>query len=339
MNVTEQAQPTQPTLSPSIKDAIEGLKPKTHTPAEAKAPDILAAKEAEKGEEGAPKTLDGKGEPQKEPEKKESVAEKFTLAAKRERALVQKEEAFKQTQATFEAKVQEREAQLVAREEKIKELETLFEQGKSDPLSALKKLGWTYQELTNRVLNNDKPTAEQELKQVRDELGTFKKQLTEEKQKEIEERKQKEEEDLKNLEKERSQAMEKFRTDLHSYIKEKGEAYELINTYEEHDLVLALIENHYERTGESMEVDKASELAEKYLEEKYFGKLSKTKKYSSKIVTEEKKDEPKPSQASSAKTLTNTMGTSTATHASVAHSEEERIRRALAVAEKFKSRA
>lgn len=280
----------------------------------------------------APKIGEAKAEEKKEP----SNAERFTLAAKRERALIQEREAIKAEQAKWESQTKEREAQYVAREEKLKALEADFEEGRSNPLAALKKMGWSYQELTDFVLNNEKPTAELEVKRVRDEFGRFKAQIEQDKLKEAEERKKAEEEELKDLETKRSQAMEKFRTDLHSYIKSKADDYELINAYEEHDLVLAIIEEQYNKTGESMEADKAAALAEKYLEDKHMGKLAQTKKFQSRFKQEElKAAEPKAPTPSPSKSLSNNLGTN-ATSQLPANSEQERIRRALEVASRFK---
>src|SRR5271166_1356124 len=102
-----------------------------------------------------PKTLEEAVKPL--PVEKPAIgADRFAALAKKERA------------------IQKQLAEVKQREAKAKEWETLKASAASNPLKALEVLGISYEQLTNYILNGQKPTADLQVKQVQDELAKLK---------------------------------------------------------------------------------------------------------------------------------------------------------------------
>lgn len=245
-----------------------------------------------------------------------SISSKFGALAKKEKAILK----LKQDLSLREKDVQDKYS-------KYQEFETKKTQAKSNPSLALKMLeemGLSYEDLTNAVLNDGKPTPEMQVKSVKDELEEFKKQL--QKDKEEEERTQKE-----RQEQEYSKAIEEFKTKINSFVENKDE-YELINAYGQQELIYSTVEQHFDETKNVLSIKEASDLVEKYLEGEV-DKALKLKKMQSKLAPKQP-EEPKSKEPSfmksglEPKSLSNEI-TSSVPSMLPAKTENDRLKRAL----------
>jgi DNA repair exonuclease SbcCD ATPase subunit len=126
-----------------------------------------AAAKAEPVPDTAPAAEPTKEEPAQEAkeaaeeEPKESVARGWAAIKQKDKELQRLRHQLKDEQATIEARVKEAEA---LKEQYAKSIEAL----KADPLAALKELGFTYDDLTHRVLN-DSPSADERVRRMETE--------------------------------------------------------------------------------------------------------------------------------------------------------------------------
>jgi hypothetical protein len=109
--------------------------------------------------EGAPEAP----APAPEPAPEKPRADRFALLARKEQDLLRKQQAVKQQQ------------QILAQQaEQLRAFEQAKKQALLNPLDALKQLGLTYEQITEFVLNDNKPTPNAEVMSVRQELEEFK---------------------------------------------------------------------------------------------------------------------------------------------------------------------
>jgi hypothetical protein len=244
-------------------------------------------------------------------EKDPRLSNRLQILASKEKAIVRRQQQVK----AQEQLIQEREA-------KLNEWEQFKSQASTNPLAALQALGLSYQELTDFVLNNEKPTPDLQVKALRDEIASFKKEQLDSQQRAQEEAKKRADEEF-------NQAIENFKSDVNAFITSHADEYELINLHESHDLVFATIEEHFNKTKKILSTKEASDLVEKYLEEQVEKTVTGTKKFQSKFSQALAQKEEAPAPAQSPKTLTNTMSSS-APSMLPAKTENDRMARALA---------
>lgn len=192
----------------------------------------------------------------------------------------------------------------------------------SNPIEALQAKGWSYKDATDYVLNNKEMTPELQVKAVRDEIASFKKEQQEKdqlaQQRQAEEAKKRVEETIST-----------FKENITDYISNNAETYELINLHGQQDAVFDTIEVYFNRTQKVMTMKEACDHVEKYLEEQVERTIKDTKKFKSRFTQPEVKKEEKLT-ANQARTLSNNM-TSSAPSLLPAKTEADRIKRALAV--------
>lgn len=247
--------------------------------------------------------------------------------------------------AKREREIQRREAEIKAREAEIQakgtptSIDDIRRQFSSNPLKALEALGFSYDDLTNQVLNDKEPTPELESKSVRQEFEEFKRQLAEKEEKARQDQET-------NLKKQHEQALADFTGEVNQFILTNSEKYELIAYNEATPLVLAVIEQHFQQTKEKdptqpriLSIAEASDLVESYLESQT-DRLLATKKISAKIGSKTTAEAPKAKSAEpqfsqpSAKTLTNSLTSSAVPSSLPANTERDRMARAMAALEK-----
>lgn len=257
---------------------------------------------------------------------KEKDSARFAALAKRERALQQSAQALK-------AKEQEIQDKYKAYEDYQSKLKS----AKDNPLGVLEAAGLSYDDLTEYVLNDHKPTPNLEMKKLRDELNDFKKQQ----QNLIESEKQK-------ISQEQTETLNRFYEDNKNYAKANKDKYELLNL-EEHnlDLISEKIESYYKETLESgtpriLSPQEACDLVEKELEDrvtKYLASNKLKQKVSPPVVTDElTKGDIQQAIDSQAKTstLSNKMTAATQTPQPKKYmTEQERLNRAIAKMEEL----
>lgn len=252
----------------------------------------------------------------------DEVSSKFAALSKKEKLILKKQQ-----------EIQAKEKDIQEKYSKYQEFESLKGSARSNPLKALESLGLSYDEITDYILNDSKPTVSSEVKTVQDELAQFKKQLEEEK----ESVKRREEEER---EKQYSSAITTFKAEITDFITENSTEYELIGAYNQSELVYNTIEEAYNRSLEEgtpkiLSIKEAASMVEKYLEEEVSKVLSLNKvksRFAPKVEeAPTPKEEPKfmPSSSASPKTLNNQI-TSSAPSMLPAKTETDRLRRAMA---------
>lgn len=251
-----------------------------------------------------PKTLQEAIKP-KEQAKPQIGADRFAALAKKERAL------------------QKQMSELKAKEARISEFEKL--KG-TNPLEALKSLGYTYDQLTQFLLNGQQPTPDIQVKQVRDEIEALKQQQIKEKQ-------ESEARAKAAAEREYTETINDFNQEIKGFIKTNQSEYELTNMYQGEEIIYATIEQYFTSTGKIMSIKEAADLVEGYFEDQVKA-AQKTKKFQGQTKPKDVgqvKAESGVKQASP--TLSNEM-TSSAPSLLPAKTENARIQRALAALSK-----
>jgi hypothetical protein len=245
------------------------------------------------GKDGAPEppVLDAKAEetpePKVEEKKDDRFATKFAALARKERQIQAREQALKD------------------QEKKFQDFEEKRVKAKESPLPYLEELGWSYQDLTQFILNDQKPSAEMIAKRAEAEV----RRLREE---QVEKEKKAQEEAKRTQEEAQTKALAGVTRGITQYLEANPSTFELTKAHPEgSELVLNVMIAHHEKHGRVLSIPEATESVEKYLEsetEKWMG-LSKLQK---KLKP---KEEPAPSkpelfkQAESPKTLTNAAQT------------------------------
>jgi len=267
--------------------------------------------------QAAPDKVDPAVAPQPKPQ--EDLSAKFAALAKKERIARQQQQRVKQL-----------EAQIAERERQIAERERLWEEEfKKSPLDAIKKRGYSYEDMTKAALNDGKFEPATEIKEVRSEIERLRQEQAEKEKKYLEQQKEAQA-------KAEQQAVESFKTSIKSHVETNKDKFELTALYEAEELVFQTVEEHYLRTqklGEPkiMSLDEACDLVEKYLEEELDRTATKSKKFQSKYQAMKAKQEADAKASRSSTTLTNNLTPSIAAPSLLPpKTEEDRIKRALA---------
>lgn len=298
-----------------------------------------------------------KDEPKVEVAKPEDkISSKFAALSRKEREVYQKKQELKAEEARIaelrskdELTLKEARAQIESERKEIEEFRALK---KDNPLKVLEKLGITYQQLTDIVLNEGKPTPEQLLQNTKEEFESkfsALKREQEEKEKAADARRAAEEEkakkalddEQKEIEAKRVEALDNFKSEIDEYVSEKSEEYELTHLNGASHLIFDTIEKYFEETaskdpngvGKVLTIKEAADAVEHYLEMQVEKNLA-TKKLKAKASPQPTKEDPsvKPqaNATPSTKTLNNDLASSATVPASAARTEEERMRRAIA---------
>lgn len=248
------------------------------------------------------------------------MSAKFAALAKKERMARMASQTLRQK----EAAISERERMITERERQWNE------EFKQSPLEAIKKRGYSYEDLTKAALNDGKFDAGTELKSVRDEIQRMQQAQI---QKEEEAKKAQESQQSKEVE----DTVNAFKGRISEVIQSKNDTYELVSLHEAHDLVYQTVEEHYGRTlregkPKILSIEEACALVEDYLETEIERTAQKSKKFQSKYKVAGTQETAKGQQQATQKnqtTLTNQY-TSTSPSLLPAATEADRIKRALA---------
>ncbi len=247
--------------------------------------------------------------------KPDEMSAKFAALAKKERNL-----RFSQMQ------YKTKETALAERERKIAEREALWEtEFKEKPLEAIKRRGYSYEDLTKAALNDGKFDPETEVKGVKSEIEKFR-------QEQADKDKRAQEAALKQQEDAEKETVEAFKLNIGKHIEANKDKYELVALYDASELVYSTVEEHFERTKAAgtpkiLTIDEAAQLVESYLESEIERTATGSKKFQAKYQAAKAADPQNPPKTST--TLTNEH-TSTAPSFLPSHTENDRIARALA---------
>lgn len=230
------------------------------------------------------------------------------------------------------AQAKQKEQTLAERERAIAERERLWdEEFKQSPLEAIKKRGYSYEDLTKAALNDGKFDPEVEVRGVKSELQKFKEE-------QVEKEKRAKEEALEAQKRQEEQTVNTFKSNIKATIEKNKEKYELTSLYEADGMVFETIEEHFRQTTAEgspkvLSIDEACELVEKYLESELDRAASTSKKFQSKYQAIKAKEDAAAQKQSSGKTtttLTNESSLSAAPSLLSTATENDRIKRALA---------
>lgn len=239
-------------------------------------------------------------------------ADRFAMLARKEQDLYRKQQAVKQQQ------------QMLAQQaEQIRAFEQAKKQAMLNPLDALKQLGLTYEQITEYVLNDNKPTPNAEVQSVRQELEEFKRQAREEQERILEQQREMQT-------REQQQIIEQFRSEVNEYVEQHAENYELTNLYGGAHLVSEVIEEHFRQTQKLLTIPEAAKLVEEHYEDLARKSLA-TKKFA---ATQQKAASPQETAAAAAPrmgpTLSNDLTASVAAAPKSQRTDADRIAAALA---------
>lgn len=132
----------------------------------------------------------------------------------------------------------------------------LKEEARQDPLGFIKKHGITYEDLTNTIINGEKPTQSLEMRSEIEGLRSELSELQKAREKEAERRR----------ENEQTAAYNKFIDEINDFVENNTGDCELIRLQGAHQLVGEVIRDNYAATGRSMSYKQACTIVENHLE-------------------------------------------------------------------------
>ena len=253
-------------------------------------------------------------------EKVEPVSAKFAALAKKEKQLVLKQTALK----TNEAALVDRETKLAAREQNAKDADALWD---TDVFGALKLRGLDYNKLTELFLAGERAPKKEAIDpatEAKNAIEQFKKEFADKEAKKIADDKQAAQDKVKAEEERVNSALEAYGTEVKAFTKKNADDYELINIYEQHQLVVETVKDYYDMHGRALSVKEACDATENYLVAE-----AKKAQMAKKFATKKTEEIVVPTAKKETKTLTNNM-TPVAASVLPAANEADRMKRALA---------
>jgi hypothetical protein len=235
-------------------------------------------------------------------------AENMARIARRERALREKESSY-QSQA-----------------QKLKEYEETERLREDDPLAYLEKKGLTYDQISRRILDNPIDPTQKELAEIKKKMQAFE-------QEKVESLKRNEEQKLQ-------ESFQSAKRELDNLITSNADKYELITLNESQDLVFQVIHEAHKAHDKWLTFEEAADKVEQHLESK-LEKILEAKKVKSRFPQPQPKiEETQPETQAQfnvtsiphgERTLSNIGAQTTRPNSPERVSDEELLRRALAV--------
>ena len=167
--------------------------------------------------------------------------------AKRVAKISAKEQAFAAKKAEIDAQI--------AKAQEYDEVKGLF---KKDPATALAKIGVSFDELTQLIVDSADP-ANVVLKQTKEEIDKLRKELAD---KEAASKEENESRERARYEK----ALTDYKSAVESFLDKSGDKYEIAKLTGASELVANVVVEHYNVHGELLEMDAACAKVEEYLE-------------------------------------------------------------------------
>lgn len=243
---------------------------------------------------------------------KERASDKFAVLARKEAEVFRKQQAVRQQQA-----------ELARQAEEIRQFQTMKRQAALNPVEALKQLGLTYEQVTEYLMNDNKPTPSAEVMSLKQELEEYKQQQASEQKRLMSEQRA-------AMEAEHQATIQQFHEEVTDYVSQHAETYELTSLYGGANLVAGVIEEHFKQTQRLMTIPEAAKLVEEHYEE-LAKKAQATKKFA---ATQQKAASPQtPTQTSAPRmgpTLSNDLTARVAANPQRPRTDEDRIAAALA---------
>lgn len=176
-------------------------------------------------------------------------------------ALSRKEKQLRDKERELETKLKDMESKFSVDKQEVEKLKAIPERLKKEPLKVMEEFGLTFQQLTEMMLNDGKPTPEMLLSEketaIRKEIEALKKQIEDKEQSE--------------QQKKYEEVLNGFVQDLTKFVSDT-EDYEMIRASDAVPLVYEVIEAHHANTGTILSNKEACDLVEAHL-------LEEAKKY------------------------------------------------------------
>jgi hypothetical protein len=215
--------------------------------------------------------------PKEEPKKEEDprLTRKFTELARRQKEIENRERNIKTQLAPLEAP--EYKAFLEAKKTK-------------NPIKLIESLGYSYEDATHFILNDQKPTVDKTIQQLQEEIANLKKSQ--------------EDERASAEEKNNAKIIENHQRDIKAFVDSQGDSFELIREYGRYDEVWNQIQMYWDAHGEILPLEEAAKHVEAHYE-KEAKRVMGLKKFAPKVEPKAENSDLKPSE--SPKTLTNKL--------------------------------
>lgn len=277
------------------------------------------------------------------PPPKDRMAERFAMLAKRERSVVERQQAMQRELATREAQLAAHERELAAERSRHQETTRLLESAKTDPKGLLRAIyGENYYDLITKMqlADDGSPPAELQVQAIREELQKTTEQLRKEQaalNERIEaQRKAAVESEKARLLAEMNEQLANFESEVVDFVNQNATKYELTNLYGRQDLVPQVIQAAYEQSKANgaprlPSIEEAADVVESYLADE-IAKAEQLKQRKAKAA--QPADQPVPPVTPTitpSPTLTNAMSGTPGTPSGNPFDETQRINRALAV--------
>lgn len=310
MAVLDKANAENPLVS------IPGVNPDSAQPVPKVSEEVVETGAVKPVEPEKPSETEKPKEEPKPTEPKEPESKRFAILAKKEKAIYSRAQELKAREEALNQK-------LAA----IENFEKHKREVKNNPMLALQELGISYSDLTEYQLSGKMPNkADLELRELKEEIASFKQQQEEalQKQKEIANR---------NAQLAVQQTISDFKQEIGDYITSKPKDFELVNLYKANDLVYKTIEDHHAKTQRVMSIQEGAEIVEKYLESEV-EKALKIEKLKARVSPQPQADTKQSKSTQEQRATLNNNMTSSAPSFLPAKTEADRIARALAALDK-----
>ena len=222
-------------------------------------------------------------------EERPDFSRQFSAIARRERELRQRESRMKEMEARF--------SEVEGYQNEYSGIQDL---ARKNPYEAMKKLGIDYDALTQQVINEGEPTADQQLRLENEALRARLDKLEGAYNEEHKQREQAQAQAARN----------KLIDNVRQFVDDGGD-YEFIQSNDAYGLVAEVMQQHYIRTKEIMEYSEAAKMVEGHFEseaERYLGSKKLQDKWratSQKEPEQKATSEAEPAKSSRPKTLSN----------------------------------
>ena len=249
-------------------------------------------------------------------EEKPDFSRQFSAIARRERELRQRESRMKEMEARF--------SEVEGHKNEYSGIQDL---ARKNPYEAMKKLGIDYDALTQQVINEGEPTADQQLRLENEALRARLDKLEGAYNEEHKQREQAQAQAARN----------KLIDNVRQFVDDGGD-YEFVQANDAYGLVAEVMQQHYIRTKEIMEYSEAAKMVEGHFEseaERYLGSKKLQDKWratSQKEPEQKATSEAEPAKSSRPKTLSNeNTAKKTEPSSGVLESKEKSLERAAAL--------
>lgn len=180
------------------------------------------------------------------------VGSQFASIARKEKEVVAKQQALKAERAQIEAE----KAAIAKEREEYQKIQALK---KENPIKALEALGYTYEQATQFVMNDMKPTPELEVKALKEEFTSYTRRQEEEKKAAIEKQRQ-------ELAQQNTEALKQIQEDIDNLVTSNKDKYEFSDLNKLTPLVIAIHQEHFEKHKRTLTHEQALDIAETYIE-------------------------------------------------------------------------